>query len=49
MRRKMEVENPIYMAPNSATFTRVSLLNIRFALSNETGWCWVDVSICKMG
>lgn len=49
MRRKIEVENPTYMTPNSATFTRVSLLNICFALSNETGWCRVDVSICKMG
>ena len=32
----MEVLNIIYMAPNMAALTEMSILNIHFALPNET-------------
>ena len=32
---QMEVLNPIYLAPNMAVLTRMTILNIYFALSNE--------------
>ena len=35
----MEVLNPIYMAPNMTVLTKMTILNIHFALSNETQQC----------
>ena len=32
----MEVLNPIYMAPNMTAFAKMTILNIHFALPNET-------------
>ena len=32
----MEVLNPIYMAPNMTALTKITILNIHFALPNET-------------
>ena len=32
----MEALNPIYMAPNMTMPTKMTILNISFALSNET-------------
>ena len=34
--RQMEVLNPIYMEPNITALTQMTVLNIHFALSNET-------------
>ena len=31
----MEVLNPIYMAPNVTVVTKITILNIHFALSKE--------------
>ena len=31
----MEVLNPVYMAPSMTALTKITILNIHFALSNE--------------
>ena len=39
IQHQMEVLNPIYMAPNMTALTKITILNIHFALSNETWRC----------
>ena len=36
IQHQMEVLNPIYMAPNMTVLTKITILNIHFALPNET-------------
>ena len=36
IQHQMEVLNPIYIAPNMTVLTKMTILNIRFALSNKT-------------
>ena len=36
IQHQMEVLNPIYMAPNMTALTKMTILNIHFALYNET-------------
>ena len=36
IQHQMEVLNSIYMAPNMTALTKMTFLNIYFALSNET-------------
>ena len=35
MQHQMGVLNPIYVAPNMTVLAKMTILNIRFALSNE--------------
>ena len=36
IQHQMEVLIPIYVAPNMTVLTKMTILNIHFALSNET-------------
>ena len=36
IQNQMEVLNPIHVAPNMTVLTKTTILNINFALSNET-------------
>ena len=39
IQHQMEVLNPIYMASNMTALSKITILNIHFALSNETWRC----------
>ena len=39
IQNQMEVLNPIHVAPNMTVLTKTTILNIHFALSNETWQC----------
>ena len=42
IQHQMEVLYPIYMAPNRTALTKITILNIHFALSNETWRCEIE-------